>query len=77
MTETEAKTKWCPLARIGFAQSVPAAIALTAVNIIKIDDGPEKRTFCIGSGCIMWRFQPFTDGSANHEQGYCGLAGKP
>jgi len=68
MTETEAKTKWCPMVRL------PA----------KIDDpepGVNRFGSCIGSACMMWRLEktlPFEtrDTPSSLYEGYCGLAGK-
>ena len=82
MTESEAKTKWCPMRR------------LTEIGNIRINN-TEPGTFtlnCIGSACMMWRTtgsDPYNkDGTpGRHGQdeskfirilvGYCGLAGKP
>lgn len=50
MTEDEAKTKWCPFARVEgpYAYGNPA-INRTAKN------QPAKNTRCIGSACMAWR----------------------
>jgi hypothetical protein len=61
MTEEEAKTKWCPMLRkgpLGTARNAP-------------EDVPNT---CIGSVCMMWRFEP---GTREEWHGYCGLAGTP
>ncbi len=89
MTEAEAKTKWCPMAR--YALDVNGSMA--AVNSWTIVNQPEKRSACIGSACMMWRELPprkFVNGMEVQygatwsqeaiqtvTQGYCGLAGKP
>lgn len=88
MTEDEAKTRWCPLARIPFIDRSVAGVALAAVNAFKMNDEPEKRTNCIGSACMMWRDSLdyfIRDGNPEPRMrtepqvigGYCGLAGQP
>jgi hypothetical protein len=62
MTEDEAKTKWCPMARC-WGQSGP----------VNRDGGkPRIGAMCLGSGCMMWRWLDEDD-----RIGYCGLAGQP
>lgn len=66
MTEDEAKTKWCPQAR------VPMRAAECARNRGYIDGKaflPEG-TLCIASACMAWR-------TTSSQHGYCGLAGRP
>jgi hypothetical protein len=51
MTEDEAKTKWCPFARV----EGPYAYGNPAINR-NIDNGnPAKNSKCIGSACMAWR----------------------
>jgi hypothetical protein len=68
MTEDEAKTKWCPQAR------VPTHTGHCARNrdlpLVNDDGRPSVGTYCIASGCMAWR-----ETSTRH--GYCGLAGRP
>lgn len=59
MTEDEAKTKWCPMARPDNQ---------TAANRRYVDGEAMKNSRCLGSGCMMWRWSGKTTG-------YCGLAG--
>ena len=85
MTEEEAKTKWCPFARVITVHTAEGMIV-----------GPGNRTeicgedhftkpmgsFCIGSACMAWRWDenepvPFTDETQPPNGGYCGLAGQP
>ena len=69
MTEAEAKTKWCPQARVlMLASNIPA----NRIAPIYHDDPqrPAHGSFCLASGCMMWRWS----GTAS---GYCGLAGAP
>jgi hypothetical protein len=71
MTEEEAKTKWCPMFRC-------------AGDGGNADADGGRRTKCIGTRCMMWRWQYDTvaDGPDGVDyklvrttQGYCGLAG--
>lgn len=63
MTESEAKTKWCPFARIAHVSGATANS--------RAHNDPDLSQDCIGSACMAWRW--------NHERGggYCGLAGAP
>ena len=66
MTETEAKTRWCPMVRVALPINPPPALLAAA--------RAESVSRCIGSGCMMWRAlltQPHKPAA-----GYCGLAGK-
>lgn len=58
-TESEAKTKWCPFARIGGGQGMDGA----AYNRIEHHGGDISHTAasCIGSACMAWRWsdKPF------------------
>lgn len=65
MTEEEAKTKWCPFARVDS----------TAAN--RPNPGPNCDVTagwppCIGSACMAWRRDVY-----GNDNGWCGLAGKP
>lgn len=79
MTEEQAKTKWCPMVRAGRE----GANTTAAVNWPQ-DGGAtvihQEWAKCIGSGCMMWRWNKAYD-SKNEvvigPHGYCGLAGKP
>lgn len=48
MTEDDAKTKWCPMVRMGDMN------APTGINA-----GNQAGTTCIGSACMMWRWSEF------------------
>lgn len=79
LTEDEAKTKWCPFARVVRSN----AGAMSAVN----RDGPkpDPRALCIGSECMAWRHFPqgenYSENMSTGERtylepvGFCGLAG--
>jgi hypothetical protein len=66
MTINEAKTKWCPMARV-------RGVGSNTTQNRKFDGGGEPDTdcYCIAADCMMWReyINPI------HE-GFCGLAGK-
>jgi len=69
-TEEKAKKRWCPEAR---------AVAVMGKKMpdqptrnIEIENGiTVSKVCCLGSGCMMFRY----DG--NTSQFYCGKAGKP
>ena len=71
MTEQEARTKWCPMVRIG------------RNRYISLPDILSDKCKCIASGCMMWRWVPageYIDGDRLVHQwrtdGYCGIGGK-
>jgi hypothetical protein len=71
MTEEEAKTKWCPFARVLDG----SAAAVAAVN--RDADDSEDWPTCIGSACMAWRKYRCGQIEGERIDGYCGLAGKP
>lgn len=67
MTEDEAKTKWCPFARVMVEHSDgnhygPMNRSVTA-------KGDVRNSMCIGSGCMMWHQLN------NTSHGWCGMNG--
>jgi len=81
MTEDEAKTKWCPHARI-------------EINRVPATDNPKDPlagVYCIGSECMAWRWgerleterEAYMRGTdlrrtlQSTTDGFCGLEGKP
>jgi hypothetical protein len=65
MTESEAKTKWCPFVR----QSATFKDGFgLSYNRSAVENAPECR--CIGSNCMVWRWSVMRDG-----HGFCGLSG--
>lgn len=58
-TEEEAKTKWCPMARIvtGQTKGPPGTVnpELTVLSNANRDMDNEPLTRCFGSACMMWR----------------------
>lgn len=41
-----------------------------------LKDQQDKMRFCLGSACMMWRWQS-ADAKGESDSGYCGLAEKP
>ena len=67
MTEEEAKTKWCPMARQMFNYG--------GTFNREVDGAAPTDCRCLASGCMMWRW----DGWASDRRptdGRCGLAGR-
>lgn len=68
LTEDQAKTRWCPFARVGLDWHFDGQFAHFAAN--RNNDG-EPIGRCIASGCMQWRV-------ANEAgDGFCGLSGQP
>lgn len=67
MTEEEAKSKWCPFARVYERGNRPFRAPR------KRKSPMHDKTRCIGSECMAWRWQP----GQGSDGGYCGLAGEP
>jgi hypothetical protein len=66
VTEEQAKSKWCPMAR---ERRNP--LINTAINRSLEGYG---ESLCIASGCMMWVWD--TDWDTDEEsKGHCGLAG--
>ena len=72
MTETEAREKWCPMARV-------AANRLNgAYNRTSTDNTPHHPCVaCIASACMAWRWKPTPSGATPPDRGYCGAFGRP
>jgi hypothetical protein len=67
MTEDDAKTKWCPMARVAYPDgpdSYPSINRLVDVA----NPGPCR---CIGSDCMMWTGD--SDQVDEPRHGSCGL----
>lgn len=68
VTESGAKTRWCPFARMLVNRGAGFGTYNRASN-------PEVPTpTCIGSQCMAWRTIPI---QGDEPGGYCGAAGKP
>ncbi len=89
MTEDEAKTKWCPMVRV-LMSSKDGNSFEPSFNRMVLEDDPQTPRIggamnCIGSACMMWRWQTDPDGRQMMKAtdippskiGYCGLAGEP
>lgn len=91
MKESEAKTKWCPFARVAaYSSGGQEGESPTSVNRGEAT-GPFTR--CIGAACMSWRwiYAPSEKDvaaitkmrmampaiSRKTDEGFCGLAGKP
>jgi hypothetical protein len=70
-TEKEAAEKWCPHARQMIA-------SWNDRPVMGNTDGV-KRSTCIGSRCMQWRWVETMNlrPVGENPRGYCGLAGKP
>lgn len=91
LTEDEAKTKWCPMARVCATEadsvSASAHVGYNRIYIAHTEVEPTglnpQIARCIGSACMAWRvfhcyapWQP-ANGHPDEGKGFCGLAGKP
>jgi hypothetical protein len=74
MTEEEARTKWCPFARVC---TDTHAGSFNRYTQGEAEGGPSN---CIASACMAWRTyvtERADDGTPTAREGYCGLAGAP
>lgn len=90
MTEQEAKKRWCPMARNiyegGFVYNREKRLQHNSFAIAHCDRD-DKKSRCIASDCMMFRWQGRDDGNViatskghipkDEAHGFCGLAGKP
>ena len=86
MTEEEAKTKWCPFARVSADVTQNGAhVAITpSFNRRTTQDHPSGAmvagSLCVGSACMAWRTHEVTEHAEGSRftttHGYCGLAGR-
>lgn len=65
MTEAEAFKRWCPFARVASTGG-----ACNRAQNSQVDESQLAR--CIGSACMVWRWDIGDQGGRN---GFCGLAG--
>lgn len=84
MLESDAKTKWCPMSRIGTIHTDGNGNTY-ALSYNRDDDrGNTHLSTCVGSECMMWRWN-FVENASGvqakghtfEEHGHCGLAGHP
>jgi hypothetical protein len=72
MTEEEAATKWCPMAR-----SWAYGGNDDQVTVNRSDTGnPDTACMCVGSRCMAWRFDRYNQNPDGKARGYCGAFGK-
>jgi hypothetical protein len=83
VTETEAKEKWCPFARVGIHaanrsyddvdEELPSAWFRPTEPS---NEGNPNEAHCIGSRCMMWRWVPSDPKELPHRYSF-NEAGKP
>ena len=66
LTETEAKTRWCPMVR------APD----DGANVDSVDGRDVRVGRCIAGECMAWRLA-HKDSANGEERGYCGAFGLP
>ena len=59
MTEEDAKTKWCPFARVSCANTPETGNHAANRNAVMLDEAPSLTagSQCVGSRCMAWRGQ--------------------
>ena len=78
MTEDEARTKWCPMARVQIAESKGSNC--NRVTTFPLDEHQSAAVgMCIASNCMLWvkerdRWYNLQERS---EHGHCGLGSTP
>ena len=78
MSQTSASGRWCPFARVTWAEVTPDGRHKTSGHPsfnrthISFGDGQRHHGTCLGDACMAWRY---ADRALN--SGYCGLAGTP
>ena len=83
MTEEEARTKWCPFARVIVVETKVTGNRVFEMRTEGVDLNPDTCR-CIASECMMWRWEGRVDGhliaterghvTPSEAPGYCGLA---
>jgi hypothetical protein len=84
VTEDDAKTKWCPFARVVEYDTVSATQARNRVARVTPQSEPAEvladklhGAACIADACMAWRWRHPRAGERGVGTGYCGLAGPP
>jgi hypothetical protein len=79
MTRSDAKQKWCPMARGTQGTTVNVTFnnqpmftitGIPAAAANRSGDGPAWDCKCLADGCMMWRQH-----GLDRDDGHCGLAG--
>lgn len=71
LSEEEARTKWCPWARV---VAKPPSVSFNRIDEVHLKEGSRlpDAALCIGMKCMMWR--RLGQNSNKVETGCCGLA---
>lgn len=80
MTEDEAKTKWCPVARVALPNGSACNRDFETPNLQESHPSFIAATRCIGSACMAWQYDLTREEASNGypaASGHCGLTGKP
>lgn len=70
-TEEEAKTKWCPMARVSFRAQTVCNRVYEEIQIgvhTKSQSSAVAGSLCIGSACMAWRWHGWLYGEGNGNQ---------
>ena len=70
LSEENARSKWCPFARLPHGDVCSGSSALAAVN-----RSPDEKARCLASGCMLWRWYEH-EGEGDAMRGYCSLSGE-
>ena len=76
MREADARTKWCPFARVVQYAGSETPPAGNRDSVGRATDHCNAGACCIGSDCMAWRNVELDFGQYS-KNGFCGLAGKP
>jgi hypothetical protein len=80
-TENEAAHIWCPMMRLPQLVTNGPGGQIMGVAATNVDQNGQDRLFkCVGSNCMMWRWQDTQASTAKgpaERRGYCGIAGAP
>lgn len=92
LTEEDAKTKWCPFARViaGAIEGKGGTVSPPYNRFAALETGSHPNPVdarCIASECMAWRWSKFNQSNLNlpkeltpppprPDEGFCGLAGK-
>jgi hypothetical protein len=72
MLPDEAKSKWCPFAKVVTVMNGNTLV--TTDNRGNTDQSTPINVYCIADSCMCWRWYQETAPDAG---GYCGLGGQP
>lgn len=79
MIEAEARSKWCPFARVPCAYDITATAPVVAINRVvpmEYHERLQEEFACIGSRCAVWcPDSPAQVSEDGRPRGHCGLAG--